>query len=199
MARPRQWTNDAILEAARLCFLEQGPSVSTQVIADSLGMSQAAIFKRFGTKEELLVAALAPPAKVPWLHLVEDGPDARPVREQLVEITVAIGRFFEELVPRMMMLASSGHKPVDLFKRYDVPPPVRAQLELAQWFERAIAQGRTRPVDSTAAANLLLGALHARVFQRSILRLPVGADALQDHAEAVVDVLWRGVAPVEAE
>ena len=39
LGRPRQWTDREILEVARECFLNQGPSVSTVVIAERLGMS----------------------------------------------------------------------------------------------------------------------------------------------------------------
>ena len=61
MGRPRTVSDDVILEAARAVFLEQGPGASTQSIADRLSVSQAALFKRFGTKRDLMIAALMPP------------------------------------------------------------------------------------------------------------------------------------------
>ena len=45
-----------------------------------------ALFKRFGTKQELLLASVAPCDPAPWLPLVEAGPDDRPLDEQLAEI-----------------------------------------------------------------------------------------------------------------
>ena len=53
--RPRQFTDEDILTATQACILELGPSVSTTVIAGRVGMSQAALFKRFGTKEKLFL------------------------------------------------------------------------------------------------------------------------------------------------
>ena len=45
--RPRQFSDDELLQTARRCFLEHGPGVSTGLIAEELGVSQAALFKRF--------------------------------------------------------------------------------------------------------------------------------------------------------
>ena len=56
--RPRKISDEDILDVARECLLEQGVNVSTQVIAKRLGVSQATLFKRFGTKVKLLQMAL---------------------------------------------------------------------------------------------------------------------------------------------
>ncbi|MEZ6127616.1 MAG: TetR/AcrR family transcriptional regulator [Planctomycetaceae bacterium] len=60
MARPRTISDDQILQTARDCFLEHGPSVATDVIAERLGVSSQALFKRFHSKHELMLAAIAP-------------------------------------------------------------------------------------------------------------------------------------------
>ncbi len=59
MGRPRTVSDEVILEAARSVFLEHGPSASTQAIADRLSLSQAALFKRFGTKHVLRDASFS--------------------------------------------------------------------------------------------------------------------------------------------
>ena len=103
MGRPRTVTDEQILEKAREVFIDQGPNATTATIAERLGLSQGALFKRFGTKEELLMAALrpAPPA---WLDQVLQGPDARPIPEQLVELGLQIAAFMDDLVPRIGVL-----------------------------------------------------------------------------------------------
>ncbi|HIK90782.1 MAG TPA: TetR/AcrR family transcriptional regulator, partial [Planctomycetes bacterium] len=60
MARPRTISDDQILQTARECFLQHGPSVATDVIADQLGVSPQALFKRFHSKQDLMLAAIAP-------------------------------------------------------------------------------------------------------------------------------------------
>lgn len=59
MARSRSITDEQILEAARAVFLEDGFSASTLEIARRAGISEASIFKRFSTKENLFLQLLA--------------------------------------------------------------------------------------------------------------------------------------------
>ena len=58
--RPRSFTDDELLDTARRVFLEHGAGASTEQIAQQLGVSQAALFKRIGTKQELMVRSLMP-------------------------------------------------------------------------------------------------------------------------------------------
>jgi len=59
MGRPRLVADVAILAAAREVFLSRGAAATTQDVAAKAGLSQAAIFKRFSTKQELFLAAMA--------------------------------------------------------------------------------------------------------------------------------------------
>src|SRR5438477_10961516 len=97
MGRPKEVTDEEIVVAARQCFLERGAGVSAIEIGRELGVSHTTIFNRFGSKEALMVAALGPPDKVPWMAALEAGPDNRPIREQLVEHCKVISAYFQEL------------------------------------------------------------------------------------------------------
>ncbi len=195
MARPRQITDDQILETARQVFLQHGPGASTTVIAQQLGVSQAALFKRFGTKDELLLAAMRPP-EPGWLGLVEAGPDDRDLRDQLVEIAHALDDFYVEHVPAMATLRSSGMDLDQIRACHDSQPLVRAQRSMASWLRRAREAGRIRAaVDADALAVSLLGTLQARAFMNHMAgsQLPLGdPDAT---IASLVDLLWNGIAP----
>lgn len=194
MARPRTISDEQILLAAREVFLELGPSASTTVIAERLGVSQAALFKRFGTKEDLLIAAMRPPSPV-WIELVEQGPDERAIPEQLVEICQALNAFYEDLVPAMATLRSSGKNLEQIRECHDSAPLVKAQRSMAGWLRRAREAGRIRHVDADAMAVSLLGTLQARAFIHHMAgaQVPLGdAEAL---IQALVDVLWNGIEP----
>ncbi|MCB9688330.1 MAG: TetR/AcrR family transcriptional regulator [Alphaproteobacteria bacterium] len=190
MARPRQVSDDEILEVARECFLTHGPGVSTTVIAEQLGVSQAALFKRFHTKQDLLIAALSPPAEPAWLPLVHPGPDDRPLRDQLLEIASAMHRFFLGMTPCIATLQASGLDMRALMSRYDVPPPIRAQRALTAWFARAVDRGIAHTADPAAVASMLIGALHGRHFMAQ-----VGGATGDDEAyvDAVVTTLCDGL------
>lgn len=198
MARPRQFTNEEILRAAREVFLEHGPATSTQRVAQAVGVSQAVIFKRFRTKENLMIAALAPPAEPGWLGLVVSGPDPRPIPEQLCEIGSAALNFFHGVVPGLMTLKAAGIDPEALMRSYEEPPPLRVQRELGAWFDRARADARLACADPRSLALHFMGALHVRAF---IAHLLAGTKDSRADDEAyvrhLVDTLWQGVAPVE--
>ena len=195
MARPRQYSDEQILEAARDCFLEHGAAVSTTVIARRIGLSQAALFKRFGTKEELMMAALRPgPEMVRELvHWLELGPDERPIPDQLLDLGQQVRRFFGRLLPRVALLRSAGHGPPECSKGRPLPPQV-VHAALAAWLAQAADQGRIQAGNERAAAYALLGALNLQAF----LNYNSGAEhADPDGLElrALIQVLWRGLAP----
>ena len=111
MARPRAVTDEAILAAARRCFLERGASISAAEIARELGVTHTTVFNRFRTKEALLIAALGPPEVLPWAAAVDAGPDGRPVPEQLEEIGKRISDYFAHILPGLAMLNAAGLGP----------------------------------------------------------------------------------------
>ena len=198
MARPRQTSDTEILDAARRCFLEEGPQTSTQRIADRLGVSQASIFKRFGTKRDLMLAALSPAAEPPFLHTLLDGPDERPVEDQLATIVRDANCYMAELIPRLHVLRAAGLDPRDILARYPVPPPLRTHQALCGWLARCREQGRIRDVDPNVVATVLLGALHGRAFFEQV----VGQTTAPTHESTIrsmVDLLWAGLAPVAEE
>ena len=62
------------------------------VIAEDLGVTAPALFRRFGSRNDLLTAALRPEERPPFIADLELGPDRRPVETQLVEIFTKIAR-----------------------------------------------------------------------------------------------------------
>ncbi len=195
MGRPRQVSDRKILEVARACFLEFGPGVSTTVIAERLGVSQAALFKRFGTKEELMLAALAPDGGLPWEERVSAGPDDRDIREQLVEIGAEVLEFLDRLVPCIAVLRSAGLGLERAHVQDDDAPPIRAQRMLVEWFERAEARGRLGPCDTEAAATAFFAALQLRAFIRHLGGKALFAESPRAYARRIVETLWAGIAP----
>ncbi len=201
MARPRQISDHQILEAARACFLEHGPSVSTTVIADQLGVSQAALFKRFGTKDELLVAALRPgpeqlDALLAW---IDAGPAPGPIRPQIIDLAQRLRDRFAEFLPRMAVLRTAGLQRPSGCGEHDPHrelPPVRLQRAVTAWLERAQGSGSLSPADAGAMAYAILGAVHLQSF----LTFMAGADAQaasDESLDALVASLWRGLQPRE--
>lgn len=193
MARPRQTSDEEILDAARSCFLEHGPSVSTATIAAKLGVSQAALFKRFGTKKELMLSALLP-GSPEWLTAVERGPDPdREIPSQLLDIARAAAAYFARLTPCMATLRASKIDFREAMARYDVPPPLRARAAMTAWFTAAQEQCRMGPVHPEEAALLFLGSMHMRCFLGHMTQTAQPSDPAR--LERMVDALWSGLTP----
>src|SRR5690606_13147635 len=93
------------------CFLEHGPHASCERIAEDLGVSSAALFKRFGTKENLQRVALTP-VPPPWLEDLAAGPlPDLPLRGQLLDLGGRFLFFFREMLPCVFALRAAGSVP----------------------------------------------------------------------------------------
>jgi AcrR family transcriptional regulator len=193
MGRPKTVDDDAILEAARRCFLKHGSSVSISVIARELQVSHTTVFNRFGTKEALMLAALGPPRNLPWISMLESGPDERPLADQLAEFGIVVVEFFHDLIPRLEILWAVGVSPKDVFSEHEVPAPMVAHRALAAWFCRAIDAGRVRATDPDLLALLTIGALRAKPFTERVCGMVVGGpDTTEGYVRGVCLVLLGG-------
>lgn len=193
--KSRSFSDEDILLVARRCFLEQGPAVSTTTIAAQVGLSQAALFKRFATKRELMIRALHN-AEPQWLADLTHGPDDRPVPEQMRDLLQALSEFFDELLPCMSVLSAAGITKCELFKGCAEPPPVRAHRCLAAWFRRLHDSGRIYAPDPLPLAAAFTGSVSTRGFMGHVMG--EGAPGFgDDYLDRVIELFWRGIAPRE--
>jgi AcrR family transcriptional regulator len=86
MARPPKITNEEILTAARQVFLEEGFGASTLAIAEKAGISEASIFKRFGTKEGLFIEAMGVFDTPQWVKNLSNQQPTADIKSELTEI-----------------------------------------------------------------------------------------------------------------
>ncbi len=186
MSRPQRVLDPEIDAAARAVFLEQGPSAPLQDIAKRLGISQAALLHRVGTKEALMARALRP---VPpsALALLEPGPrDDSAIEAQLLEALLHHRDFLRQLVPWLFVLhysALGGARAMHL----ETPPPVALREGLTRWLTRAKRAGRVDLAAPRLAAEALCGALEARCFNAHV----GGATYAPGEDEAVLRQLIR--------
>jgi len=192
MARPRQISDARILEVARTVFLSEGAGVSTTTIADRIGISQSVLFQRFGTKEGLLIAALAPDRDMSWLELIRRGPDQREIAVQLMELARAITGAFRQMLPALTVLRQAGLDLHDIVREGEAPAPIALHLELTTWFRRAQRQGRIRRGDHAAMALAFQGALQIKPYLSYVVETPVGEEEIA-YLRSVVEAFWWGL------
>lgn len=191
--RPRQVDDAEILAATRMCILRDGPGVSTAVVAQAVGLSQPALFKRFGTKDELWRQALLPTGPIAWIDAAERGPDGRPGRDQVEDILRMLASFLDEFLPCFIALKTSGIDLHRVFEGHSEPPPVRGHRALTSWFTAARSRGLVRSdVDPTTVATLVMGTMQARVMLRHVFGIPTPTHGYVDE---VLRLVWPGLAP----
>lgn len=194
--RPRQFTDEELLEVARRCFLAEGPGVPTSKIASELGVSAAALFRRMGSKAELMRRALGVPTCPGWVDDLEGGPSDAPVREQLLQLATRVDDFFRRRLPELAVFRAAGIDPSDIFTDMKDPPPIRAVRALSAWLRRLVEQGRVADIEVEALAVAFLGSLQSRHFLQQMCGAdyPSGGD---NYLDVVADTFAAALVPKE--
>lgn len=170
--------------------------MSTDVIAESLGVSSQALFKRFNSKQELLIAALLPVSDPAWHRLVAKGPDGRPLKDQLIEIFEALAGFFLDIARRMSVLRWAGVHPPELLSHFKEPPPLVDIRILSGWFRRAWQQGLVGDTDFEATAMLVLTSTHGPAMLTDMLGQRPTKHSSADYGQFLATVLLHGIRAV---
>jgi AcrR family transcriptional regulator len=164
MPRTRTITDEQILSAAREVFTEQGMSATTAEVARRAGVSEGTIFNRFGSKSDLMMAAMGFEQGPTWIKTAEAVDlDAATFEENLAAIGEDMLDFFEVLLPRIWMMMSSGASPADHFMDANAPP-IRGIKVLTGLIYQAQRKGQLRPCDPEIVARQFIGALHFWAF-----------------------------------
>jgi AcrR family transcriptional regulator len=200
MARPPKITNEAILTAARQVFLVQGVGASTVEIAAIAGISEASIFKRFGTKQALFLAAMG--AETPkWVKELPHQVPTTAIKTELTDISTQMLDFYRVVLPRVMMMMAQNNMPHPPMMP---PPPIRDTYLLAGFIDRAIAAQHLRPCDGVSIANIVVGSIVNYVIVSNVpsklpipLPFPTPPTVAPDRfIHTLIETLWHGIAPL---
>jgi AcrR family transcriptional regulator len=156
-------SDDQLEAAAREVFLELGPAAPVSDVAKRLGVTQAALFHRLGSKEALMLKALCPGAPLA-LEAFRQAPRAHvTLHQQLAPTLLALLDFLRQAIPGLMVLRGAG---IALEKALPPgpPPPIAMRAALASFLSVSAEKGLVQLSDATATADAVLGALEARVL-----------------------------------
>jgi TetR/AcrR family transcriptional repressor of nem operon len=164
MARPREFDEEAVLDAAVQCFWAHGyEATSVRDLIEKTGITGASLYNAFGDKRALYQRALD--------HYVEDSVVDRIRRCEALAPREAIGAFFAEIVRRS--LDDHQHKGCML---------VNAALDVAPndpGFQRIVAAVLIR------VERFFLGRIEAGQVDRTITR-SLAAKTLAQHLLGVL-------------
>jgi TetR/AcrR family transcriptional repressor of nem operon len=141
MARPREFDEIAVLDAAVQCFWAKGfEGTSVRELADNAGIASASLYNSFGDKRGLYDRALK--------HYVANGFLERAERfESTLAPLAAIEAFFEEIV--RLSLRDKDRKGCMLVNSAAAPPDAEFQkmiadvlVEVEQFFLRVVKAGQ---------------------------------------------------------
>jgi AcrR family transcriptional regulator len=194
MARPRLISDEQILATMRACVLEHGPHVSLEVVAGQLKVTGPALLKRFGSRRTLLIQALRPSQDPSVVATLSQGPDGRPLAQQLQQLLGELWDFVAEVLPCLAALRESGIPPAEVFDpRRD--SPLRFIKLVTRWLESARDEGLVEGEGLEAAATALLGAVQTRIFTAHVMKHPLTARRRREYLEDLTQFFTRALSP----
>jgi AcrR family transcriptional regulator len=193
MPRPSTINNGTILEVARRLFLAGGREITTAEIAREAGISEGSIYKRYPTKEQLFLAAMGvdQPAWIEDLPALAGQATVQINLEQLARQGIA---FFEEVMPRMMLLWAPGAN--GKLRAPIVAGPIRVLEALTSYFAAEQQAGRVCCEDPEVVARMFLAAIANYVFFKA-MGVSLGGRQLdpEGYAAQVASALVSGITP----
>ena len=188
MGRPRDARADrAILEATLELIAERGVyEFRTEDVAARAGVGKGAIYRRYGSKDELVTAGIA--ALVNEEIVV---PDAGSTREDLlVLMREAVELYRGSLAARLMptLIGAMAQKP-ELARAFRDGFLAGRRAALSEVLRRGVERGDLRPeLDVELALDVLGGPLFYRL-------LVTGGPIDEQLAAGVADLILRGFSP----
>ncbi|WP_067839443.1 TetR/AcrR family transcriptional regulator [Nocardia lijiangensis] len=177
-ARVRQ----AVLDAALQALAEHGPDgVSVAEIARQAGVHETSIYRRWSTREQLVMDAL-----LAYSQRELPVPDTGTLREDLLTFLGSVATYLDSPLGKALAraMAASDDDETLAASRAGF---WESRFELARvMIDRAMDRGELpRDTDPMLVLELLIAPLH---FRALLTRQPLD----DDHAERVVDALLRG-------
>jgi AcrR family transcriptional regulator len=204
MGRPRLIADEAILAAAREVFLAQGAAATTQAVALRAGLSQAAIFKRFPTKQELFLAAMAGgKERQDVIDRFQQRAKSHGIRRALVGLGDGLLPLFRQKLP-LLLLSWSNRAEFGFPKAMSGGsyPPTRAVREVVAFLEGEMRARRLRKHDPWLVTRAFVGSLQHYVLMELLSKgadLPIPALSPKEFVRGLVELLWKGVAPLKEQ
>ena len=193
MGRHKTISDDEILAIARDVFLTRGHAASTREIAKLAKVSEAVLYQRFGSKDALFFAAMAP-SEPDLLDLLGPKEPAGDAREWLSMTVERLAGYFEEVLPRGLQVMM--HPSFDMATLARTGPALAARGLERELTGRLRAFQERRAISAAsphATARLLVGLAHDHALHRVVLSR--GSPHESRLLEDLIEVIWRGLAP----
>ena len=192
-APARGAARDHLIEVASVLFQARGfADVSMQQIADAVGVTKAALYYHFRSKEDLYEVVVQEAINQFWTAIIDRVKAVGPLRETLRGIVEYTTAMMGEFSTRLMEDARHHLTPEALWRILaEHPTPER---ELQDLFRRAIAAGEMRPLNVEVVAEMFLAMAMSLGEQGHAPRTIQPGDI-----DLLIDILLHGIAATSDE
>lgn len=189
---------ERLLDAARDVFLEQGyAGASVNDVVARAGGSLATLYKQFGNKEGLFVAAMERHIATAWAVIEEGRREATAPEQVLYELGRRMLKLiFDPGVIRLKRgLAFEAERVPELGEMFLSRGPDRIRQELATYLAEQVAHGRLEIDDPREAAGMFMGMLLGEWHIDALLgrKIAPSADECDARARHCVAIFLQGV------
>ena len=191
MGRHKTISDDDVLRIARDVFRHHGHTATTRDIAKAAGISEAILYQRFGSKDDLFFAAMRPTGPDVEQLLGPDEPREEG-RDYLRSVVVRLAKHFAEVIPQALHLMM--HPSFDRGAFVRAHPHAHAILQQARAVRLASLAQRTRlAVASTeTSARLVISLAHDWALANVLAH---GAPVRDRELREMMDIIWTGMRP----
>jgi AcrR family transcriptional regulator len=187
---------DQILREAAECFAARGFSgTTTRELAARVGITEAALYRHFASKEALYAAIIdakiaAPDLIAPLEEAARAGDDVA-VFSGLARANLEGGYRDPAFFRILLFTALEGHSLAEPFFEARVR---RLREFLTRYIERRIAEGAFRPMDAVLAGRAFLGMILDHLLVKFVFRQDeVYPQSLDEVVDALVSTFLHGV------
>lgn len=190
MARPTSIQPDAILEAARKVFMTHGYKASTALIAKTAGVSEGSLFKHYDNKCNLFLASMnVEGSGKSWEDGLMKSVGKGDLRTTLETAGLLLLNHLRLILPRIMMVTSSGVTIPNHGCSDKCPPPIQKMKVLRNYFNQEIKAGRMKMASPEIQAQAFMGALSHYAWCETIFNYKPADPA--EYVRNVVDTLVK--------
>jgi len=193
MGRPKRVSDEALLAAARGVFLAGGIGASTKTVARAAGLSEAAVYQRFKTKDELFFGAMIPALQEGLDETLFEQAEAEPDAATALEI-IALGLmgYYRDLMPLLVLLITHPAFDHDQFlDRHPHMPTETLQARVVGFLSARQEAGELKTVQPEALAETLIAALHSFALMEQLGAH--GGHMSEEKIKNSVRALWSGL------
>lgn len=192
MARPKEFKTAKLLRSARRVFRDYGHSATTRQVARTAGISEGVLYQRFGTKDELFLAAFTEEA--PSLQgLIDLDSHADEPRDYLASFAARTKDHFRSVIPSTLSMAAHPKYGSELMRNvHRINRAAEIAAMLATRMRIWSAAGRISKPDVGETIRVFVHALHSMAMLEVLSDQPLRSTKPEEMA-AFVEVFWCGL------